>query len=75
MLEDERALVRSFQRRQKELYGRDIDAEREASRRRVGELEAEVKMMRSLAQVRAPSQRKGPARAPPHEPHPMSPTP
>ena len=43
--------MKAFQRRQREIGASDLEAEREAHRRRVMELEAEGKMLRSLTQA------------------------
>ena len=51
LLEEEKAQVRAFQKRQRELLSGDLEGEREAHRRRVNELEAEGKMLRSLTQA------------------------
>ena len=51
LLEDERSHVKAFQKRQRELGHAEAEAERENHKRRVQELEAESKMLRSLSQA------------------------
>ena len=51
LLSEEKAMVRSFQKRQREVQASDMAAEREAFRRRISELEAEVKLGRSMGQA------------------------
>ena len=51
LLEEEKGQVRAFQKRQREIHAHDAEGEREAHRRRVNELEAEAKMLRSLTQA------------------------
>eukprot|EP00966_Prymnesium_polylepis_P290121 6702034-Prymnesium_polylepis.1 len=53
LLEEERAMVRAFQKRARDAQSTELAAEREAYKRRVGELEAEVKLAHSLAEGRA----------------------
>ena len=53
LLEEERALVRAFQKRQRELAGGELQGEREGSKRRIHELDAEIKMLKSLGQTQA----------------------
>ena len=51
LLEDEKAMVRSFQKHHRHAGAAEATAEREKARRRISELEAEVKLARSMAET------------------------
>jgi len=51
LLDEERALVKTFQRRLREATDKDYEGERDGYRRRIAELEAEAKMLKTFAET------------------------
>ena len=51
LLDEEKQLVRAFQKRSREAAASENEAEREAYRRKVAELEAEAKMLKTFAET------------------------
>ena len=62
LLDEERALVKAFQKRVRELAASEGEAEREGYKRRVAELEAEAKMLKTFAETQIEEGRQAHAR-------------
>ena len=62
LLDEEKQLVRTFQKRSREAAASENEAEREAYRRKVAELEAEAKMLKTFAETQVEEGRQAHAR-------------